>query len=163
MALNTCTIDDVGNLTSASGGFKDSLTNKDSDIFLSVDYDELGRVTLKTYQSNEAAWFSGGGFITREFLYSYDWVHGTLERLGPDGETTYMETDRAGRVTYVSHGAMSAKYYYYPTGQLRLVRLGNGHLRDTSTMQHNACSAFNTTQRTPRTCCGWTTPTRLAT
>ena len=51
---------------------------------------------------------------------------GSLERLGPDGETTYMETDRAGRVTYVSRGAMSAKYYYYPTGQLRLVRLGNG-------------------------------------
>ena len=93
---------------------------------MSVDYDELGRVTLETYQSNEATWFSGGGFITREFLYSYDWVHGTFERLGPDGETTYMETDRAGRVTYVSRGAMSAKYYYYPTGQLRLVRLGNG-------------------------------------
>ena len=51
---------------------------------------------------------------------------GSLERLGPDGETTYMETDRAGRVTYVSRGGMSAKYYYYPTGQLRLVRLGNG-------------------------------------
>ena len=37
-----------------------------------------------------------------------------------------METDRAGRVTYVSRGGISAKYYYYPTGQLRLVRLGNG-------------------------------------
>jgi RHS repeat-associated protein len=50
----------------------------------------------------------------------------TLDRTGPDGETTHVVTDARGLVTSVQRGSMEADYEYWPDGRKKKVTYGSG-------------------------------------
>lgn len=62
------------------------------------DYDELERLQSITQKSAEVTG-SLTNMVTREFQYIPNWAAGTATTIGPDGHSTIMATDDAGRVS----------------------------------------------------------------
>ncbi len=76
-------------------------------------YNELGLTTSSSITTTEDDSVSGA----RGFTYVHDLKHGTFTRTGPDGVETFVQTDVAGRVTYLRRGPdgseiMTALYDY---------------------------------------------------
>ena len=94
-----------------------------------IDYDGLGRPILSQLTTDEprGGEISGTG-ITRASQYGYDDLAGIYTRTGPDGQTTTVQTDLAGRVFTTARDTLVALYDYYANGQVQSVTYNNGTL-----------------------------------
>lgn len=128
----------MGSLTNVEGTVSDG-SFWDSPSYLidtDINYDSLGRMTSNVLSTNQPVYNTpmSSTPINRSFSYVPDSVAGTLDRTGPDGQVTHVETDEAGRVTLVTRGttktpaALSVAYTYYANGQVHTVTYGNGTL-----------------------------------
>ncbi|MCC7292499.1 MAG: hypothetical protein IT449_10615 [Phycisphaerales bacterium] len=91
------------------------------------EFDKLGRTTLSRITSEE--WPSGTP--SRQFSYSPEWADdGSVTRTGPDGVTTTVTLDDAGRPLIATRGsgaaAISAMYTYTSRGLVDHLDYGNG-------------------------------------
>ncbi|MCG3132707.1 MAG: hypothetical protein FLDDKLPJ_03573 [Phycisphaerae bacterium] len=87
------------------------------------DYDALGRGVSSEIASSD----EGAAAFTREFTNDpEDADDGEVERTGPDGVTTTVVLDDAGRVASLTRSGMTATYDYDARGLVTEVTLGNG-------------------------------------
>ncbi len=87
-------------------------------------YDKLGRATsLGIASTNEHPDLD----FTRTFTYAPEWADdGSVTRTGPDGKTTTVTLDDAGRTSTLSRDGVTATYIYNTRGLLERINYGNG-------------------------------------
>jgi len=120
--------DTAGRLTSVNFTLKDSsvVPNETSIRNRTYAYDSLDRPTQVILTSDEPTWDAPGSpDVVRTFEYYPNWVHGTDDFTGPDGQLVEVDLDLARRITSLTRSGNTISYGYDNASRLTSIDYPN--------------------------------------
>ena len=122
----TWTFDNTGKILTAYFNTNDNSTGENSLRNRTLSFDNLDRMTQNRLVSDEATWNAPGSpDVLRQFDYFPNWVTGTYDYTGPDGQTVEVDTDTGRRVTATLRAGNTTIYGYDNADRLTSVDYQN--------------------------------------
>ncbi len=124
---NSFSYDAAGRMLSADACVSVAETGETSNRQKTFSYDELDRlINLSTVSDEALGGSTANQPVERDFAYMPDWVTGTFDRVGPDGDLTQTLTDDAGRPSMIIRGVAIITIQYNAANQATVVSNSNG-------------------------------------